>query len=38
LATASPERIGKLITDRELLDKVSRMNPELGKNVKIDGQ
>lgn len=32
LATASPERIGKLITDRELLDKVSRMNPELGKN------
>jgi serine/threonine-protein kinase len=34
LVTASPERIAKLITDPELLDKVIRMNPGLGKNIK----
>lgn len=38
LAAASPARIGKLITDRELLDKVLRMNPGLGKNMKESGQ
>ena len=32
LATASAERIGKLITDKEILDKVIRMNPGLGKS------
>jgi hypothetical protein len=31
LATASPERIEKLTSNREILDKVKRMNPELGK-------
>jgi hypothetical protein len=29
LATASPERINKLIQDKDLLDKVNRMNPSL---------
>ena len=38
LATASPERIEKLIVDREILDKVSRMNPGLGKGIKTGDQ
>ena len=38
LATASPERIDKLITDGEILDKVARMNPGLGKGSKENEQ
>lgn len=33
LATASPERIDRLIADKEILDKVTRMNPGLGKGA-----
>lgn len=33
LATSSPERIGKLIQDQEILNKIIRMNPGLKENI-----